>query len=169
MDQPSIFDKLDVLGCLGVAMHRSVFFALAACAVITSCSAVKASQKTGVEIADVAKCEAVSCFYAHPTMTLLGIEEMKADNSHYRFSYQRRQGSVLRGVGYGLVGVYTLGLSEVVTNPVEGSIQNDKIFIVDAICDKRTETCETVTITQSGEPVRVVRGEADDFTRLRAD
>lgn len=138
-------------------------FAFVAALLLASCSTVKATQKTGAEISDVAKCETVSCFFAHPTVTLISETQTSDDVSLYRFSYLRRQGSVLRGAGYGVLGVATLGLSEIVTNPVEEAIQNDRVFVVDAICDRQTRVCGAVAITESDGSSTLVRGKEADF------
>ena len=140
---------------------------LALMGALGGCSAVKAADKTGAEPAEVADCGTVACFQAHQTAETLESRAIGDGERFYRFRYQRRQGSMLRALGWGALGVYTLGLSEVITNPAENAIQNDEMFVVDALCTSSDERCHTVLMTLPGDETRVVRGDPEQLRARR--
>lgn len=141
---------------------------LALAASLAGCSAAKAARKTGAEPDAVVACTTVPCLQAHASAELLEQRDLADGDRFYRFRYQRRQGSILRAIGYGVVGVYTLGISEIVTNPAENAIQNDRMFVVDVVCTPRdggrpadhAEHCHTMTVTEPGRDTVVVREQA---------
>ena len=83
---------------------------------------------------------------------------MEDGNTKYLFRIQKRQGSIIRALGYGTAAVFTLGLSEVVTTPLEGAVQNDKQMAVEAVCDAN-DYCHRLVIAQLNQPTIFVRGQ----------
>ncbi|MEM8937199.1 MAG: hypothetical protein AAGC77_12400, partial [Pseudomonadota bacterium] len=106
----------------------------------------------------------IICFEGLKSAESLQQVEIDETYTKYRFRYQRRQGSVWRALGYGAAGVLTLGLSEVVTTPMEGAIQNDKQFVVDAICNPKTDRCVALMLYEYEKPPRLIYGDDSLFT-----
>ena len=123
-----------------------------------ACSTVNAAQKTGEEISNVVACETSACLKTLRTSDLVDEDLLEDGNTKYLFRIQKRQGSIIRALGYGTAAVFTLGLSEVVTTPLEGAVQNDKQMAVEAVCDAN-DYCHRLVIAQLNQPTIFVRGQ----------
>ena len=102
-------------------------------------------------------CETSACLKTLRTAEVVERTELENGDTKYLMRIQKRQGSIIRALGYGTAAVFTLGLSEVVATPLEGAIQNDKQMAVEAVCDG-DDQCHRLVIAQLNQPTVYVRG-----------
>ena len=137
-------------------------------ALLTSCASARAAKKTGVSVKNVAKCTTLVCIQSLPTA--LKVDEKELDNGLTRYVYriQRKQGSIFRSFGYGVLALSTLGMSEVVSGPVEGAIQDNKHMAAILDCDS-TGDCSRFVIAQHKKPPYIVMGHtAEELAAIKA-
>ena len=125
--------------------------------VLSACSTVNAANKSGEELANVVNCETSSCLKTLRTAEIVGEKTLANGDTEYLFRIQKRQGSYLRSLGYGIAAVGTLGLSEVIATPLEGALQNENQMAVEAVCDTNDQ-CHRLVISQLEQPTIFVRG-----------
>ena len=102
-------------------------------------------------------CETSACLKTLRTAEVVEKETLENGDTKYLLRIQKRQGSIVRALGYGTAAVFTLGLSEVVATPLEGAVQNDKQMAVEAVCDV-DDQCHRLVIAQLNQPTVYVRG-----------
>ena len=102
---------------------------------LTACASAAAAKKTGVSMKAVANCSTLICFQTQASAEQVDEKKLANGLTQHIFRMQKKQGSYFRSIGYGIVAVGTLGLSEVLATPLEGAIQNDKQFAAVADCD----------------------------------
>jgi len=146
---------------VGEIMKIKMTLALGAALILSGCASAKAANKTGAELKAAAGCKTLLCIQALPTAEK--IDEISLDNGQTQYVYraQRRQGSILRSVGYGLAAVGTLGLSEVVAGSPEGALQNDKQMAIVADCSE-DRSCSRLVIVQQNKPDYISYGHTDE-------
>jgi len=130
---------------------------VAAIVPLASCASAAAANKTGVDIEKVAECTTQSCVYGQQTAEKVNEKKLANGLTQYAYRMQKRQGSYIRSLGYGLAAVGTLGLSEIVAGTAEGAIQNDKQFVAVIDCDANGE-CPRMVIQQFEKNPIIVRG-----------
>lgn len=81
-----------------------------------------------------------------------------ADNCDL-FSFEEGSGGFkyLRAVGYSLLAVGTLGISEVVTNPVEAAVGNDKVRV--RVCYDSRQSVRYSELLRVGKPAKLMTGQ----------
>ncbi|MEM7662395.1 MAG: hypothetical protein AAF292_09095 [Pseudomonadota bacterium] len=137
--------------------------AIVACALTISagCSTVNAAQKSGEELSNVVACDTSACLKTLRTAEVVERTELENGDTKYLMRIQKRQGSIVRSLGYGTAAIFTLGLSEVVATPLEGAIQNDKQMAIEAVCDAN-DYCHRLVIAQLNQPTIYVRGQTEE-------
>jgi len=125
--------------------------------VLSACSTVDAAKKTGEKVSNVVSCETSACLKTLRTAEVVDEETLANGDTKYLFRIQKRQGSIFRALGYGTAAVFTLGLSEVVTTPLEGALQDEDQLAVEAVCDSNDQ-CHRLVIAQLNKPTVYVRG-----------
>jgi len=138
-------------------MKNKVLLLIGASVIISGCSTVKAAEKTGEKLDNVVSCETSSCLKTLRTTEVLEKDVLANGDTKYLMRIQKRQGSYFRALGYGAAAVLTLGVSEALTTPLEGSLQNENQFGVEAICN-RDDFCHRLVVAQIGQPTIYVRG-----------
>lgn len=133
-----------------IALMGSMYF-------LAACSTVNAANKSGENVENVVACETSACLKTLRTSEVVEKTTLANGDTEYLFRIQRRQGSYLRALGYGTAAVFTLGLSEVVTTPLEGALQNENQMAVEAVCDTNDQ-CHRMVIAQLNKPTVYVRG-----------
>ena len=124
---------------------------------LTACASAAAAKKTGVDIKQVMKCETQACVYGQKTALKVDEKDLPNGMTQYAYRMQKKQGSYLRSLGYGVLAVGTLGLSEIATGTVESAIQNDKQFVALIDCDDAGD-CPRMVILQFEKDPYIVRG-----------
>ena len=132
---------------------------------LTACASAAAAKKTGVKISNVAECSTLVCLQTQNSAEQVDEKVLASGMTQHVFRMQKRQGSYLRSIGYGIAAVGTLGLSEVVAGTVEGAIQNDKQYAVIADCDS-TGDCPRLVIQEFEKEPYIVRGHTAEETAL---
>ncbi len=67
----------------------------------------------------------------------------------YAFEPGHSSGAKLfRGLGYGAAAVYTLGISETLTNPIEGAVSDQNKTIVEVVYDKENRLKDFTILRQ---------------------
>ncbi|MEO1040901.1 MAG: hypothetical protein AAFX52_01295 [Pseudomonadota bacterium] len=94
---------------------------------------------------------------------LLEVKPLDDDVARYRFRFKRRQGSSARAMTYGLLAIGTAGVSEAFTTPIEGSIQDNTVFLADAICSTANETCTALMFHLPDDVTRHAWGDESLF------
>jgi len=130
---------------------------ISAMCLLPACSTVQAANKTGETVANAASCETSACLKTLRTSEIIESSKLANGDTKYLIRMQRRQGSFIRALGYGTAAVFTLGLSEALTTPLEGSLQNDKQLAVEAVCNTE-DYCHRLVIAQLNQPTVYVRG-----------
>lgn len=125
--------------------------------ILSACSTVKAADKTGEKLENVALCQSSSCLKTLRTAEVIEKDKLANGDTKYLIRLQKRQGSYIRALGYGAAAVFTLGLSEALTTPLEGALQNENQMAVEAVCD-RNDNCHRLVIAQLNQPKVYVRG-----------
>ena len=128
-----------------------------ATAILGACSTVQAANKTGETVENAAACQSSSCLKTLRTSEVIESTKLANGDTKYLIRMQRRQGSFLRALTYGTAAVFTLGLSEALTTPLEGALQNDKQLAVEAVCNTE-DYCHRLVIAQLNQPTVYVRG-----------
>lgn len=127
---------------------------------LAGCSTVAAAKKTGVKVSTAAECTTKICLQTQLSSEQIDEKALGNGLTQYTFRMQKRQGSYLRSLGYGIAAVGTLGLSELATTPLEGALQNDKQFAIIADCDSDGNCGRTVLVEHDKPPV-VITGHTD--------
>jgi len=128
---------------------------------LAGCSTVAAAKKTGVNTKTAAECTTLLCLQTQSTSEIIDETQLANGLTQYTFRMQKRQGSYLRSLGYGVLAVGTLGLSELATTPLEGALQNDKQFAIIADCDSNGD-CPRMVLFEHEKPAVVLRGQTPD-------
>ena len=131
--------------------------------ILSGCSVNHASRKSGVELSSVDRCETIPCIMALDESELLEVKQLDGDVARYRFRFQRRQGSSVRAMTYGLLAIGTVGVSEAFTTPIEGAIQDNTVFLADAICSTANETCTALMFHLPDDVTRHAWGDESLF------
>lgn len=75
------------------------------------------------------------------------------------FSFEEGSGGLkyLRAAGYSLLAIGTLGISEIITNPVEAAVGNDKVRI--RVCYDQVQHVSYAELLRVGKPAKLMSGE----------
>jgi len=75
------------------------------------------------------------------------------------FSFEEGSGGLkyLRAAGYSLLAIGTLGISEIITNPVEASVGNDKVRV--RVCYGQTQHVSYAEMLRVGKPAKLLSGQ----------
>ncbi|MEP1229814.1 MAG: hypothetical protein ABJG88_03995 [Litorimonas sp.] len=135
---------------------------------LTACASAAAAKKTGVSIKSVEKCRTLICLQTQKSAEKVDEKQLESGLTQYVFRMQKKQGSYLRSIGYGVAAVGTLGLSEVIATPAEGALQNKKQFAAVADCDDNGTCSRLVLVEQEKEPYIVMGHTQEELTAIEA-
>lgn len=133
-------------------MNFKTTLMIAAILPLTACASAAAAKKTGVSMKKVAECQTLICLQTQNSAEKVDEKTLGNGLTQHVFRMQKRQGSYLRSIGYGVAAVGTLGLSEVIATPAEGALQNDKQFAAVADCNGGGDCSRLVLIQQGQAP-----------------
>ena len=128
---------------------------------LASCASARAAKVQGVSVKSLSRCTNLVCIQSLPTATKVDEKKLANGKTRYVYRVQRKQGSVLRSIGYGVAAITTVGFSEILAGPVEGTIQDNKHMAAIADCDDIGD-CDRLVIAQYNKAPIVVRGQTPE-------
>jgi hypothetical protein len=97
----------------------------------SGCSVYKASCNDGISVSDIEGCKNRTCLLSKGMEIIDKKDEINGEYTEISKAIARKSDATYaRAVGHGVLDVMTLGLWEVAGTPIEGSLSNDKEYIV---------------------------------------
>ncbi len=97
----------------------------------SGCSVYKASCNDGVSASDIESCKNRACLLSKGMEVINKKDEINGEYTEISKAIARKSDATYaRAVGHGVLDVMTLGLWEVAGTPIEGSLSNDREYIV---------------------------------------
>lgn len=108
---------------------KRTFIIACSLALLSSCSVVMASKKSGTDISKVNEAHTRGQFVALSDKVLTS-ERLPSGDLIESYQIPKERGSAARAVMHGLLDVSTLGLWEVAGTPIEGSLNQPDYFVI---------------------------------------
>jgi len=104
--------------------------------ILSGCSVYKASDLQGATVEDISKCKDKDCFLG------LGSQAIDTKNNSdgttdVVYKVKRKNGNIGRAFVYGVADVFTLGLFEVVSTPLEGYVSDQDSIVFKVTYDSK--------------------------------